>query len=102
MNDFDPKAYQAFQEAMAERYDFKTCERKDGTTYGIPSGSDCGSGRSEVSGKKDKKVAMTPEQFNKAFDDANQRMQDRLKKQGHQAPATEGVKDLMRIRRGMA
>lgn len=52
---FDEASWAAFQEAAAEKYDFSTCQRSDGSYYGT--GGTCRKG-SPVSGgvpKKEKK-----------------------------------------------
>ena len=54
-NNFDEASWEAFQEAAAEKYDFSTCQRPDGSYYGT--GGTCRKG-SPVSGgvpKKEKK-----------------------------------------------
>ena len=38
---FSDDSTQAFNEAMAERFDFKQCQRSDGTIYGVPDKSNC-------------------------------------------------------------
>ena len=50
-NDFDLAAWEAFQEAAAEKYDFSTCQRPDGSYYGT--GGTCRKG-SPVSGVPEK------------------------------------------------
>jgi hypothetical protein len=54
--DFDSAAYEAFEQAALDKYDFQTCQRSDGTYYGT--GGQCRKG-SPVKGtpsKKDKKT----------------------------------------------
>ena len=88
-SDFDKVSYQAYQDAMAERFDFKTCARNDGSTYGIPSGSDCGSGRKEVKGGGGQQVAgnvpykqsdayKKAKDFNKRMDKLMKRLEQHL------------------------
>ena len=74
MNDFDPIALEAFQEAMAERYDFARCQRTDGSTYGIPNDANCKSGKKT----SDKKTAMTQNE-----------LVDQIKQSGHQLRHTK-------------
>ena len=51
---FDQAAWEAFQEAAAEKYDFSTCQRPDGSKYGSPGRCIKGSETSPAS-KDDKK-----------------------------------------------
>ena len=51
---FNQEAWEAFQEAAAERYDFSTCMRPDGSKYGSPGRCIKGSETSPAS-KDDKK-----------------------------------------------
>ena len=41
MNNFTPESYAAFEEAALEKYDFKQCQRQDGTIYGVKDSSAC-------------------------------------------------------------
>ena len=56
--DFDAAAYEAFEQAALDKYDFQTCQRSDGSYYST--GGTCKKG-SPVSGpapsKKEKKMA---------------------------------------------
>ena len=53
MNDFTPESYAAFSEAASERYDFKQCQRQDGTIYGVKDSSACSQkGAKEVKSNK--------------------------------------------------
>ena len=45
MNNFTPESYSSFHEAATEKYDFKQCQRADGTVYGVPDKSACVSGK---------------------------------------------------------
>ena len=57
LNWFEEAAWEAFQEAALDKYDFQTCQRPDGTYYGT--GGTCKKG-TPVSGtprKKTKKMA---------------------------------------------
>ena len=53
-NDFNQAAWEAFQEAAAEKYDFSTCQRENGTYYGT--GGTCRQGADVPGGvpKKEK------------------------------------------------
>lgn len=51
-------AFESFSESAQEALDFAKCQRSDGTIYGIPSGSECQTGR-KVSGKQ-KADAVAP------------------------------------------
>ena len=51
--DFDKTSEEAFMEAALEKYDFKQCQRQDGSIYGVKDSSSCSQkGAKEV--KKDK------------------------------------------------
>ena len=52
--DFDAAAYEAFQQAALDKYDFTTCQRPDGSKYGSPGRCIKGSETSPAS-KDDKK-----------------------------------------------
>ena len=99
MKDFDPTSYEAFEEAMAERYDFARCKRSDGSTYGIPNDANCKSGRKTSSSdskdkKKNNEVAMITDAQLEA---AARSQQERSKQQGIPIPQTQGVVDLFKI-----
>ena len=50
--DFDKTSEEAFMEAALEKYDFKQCQRQDGSIYGVKDSSSCSQkGAKEV--KKD-------------------------------------------------
>ena len=53
-NNFDEASWEAFQEAAAEKYDFSTCQRDNGTYYGT--GGTCRQGADVPGGvpKKEK------------------------------------------------
>ncbi len=55
MNNFDEVAYQAFLDAAAEKYDFATCQRSDGSKYGT--GGQCRKGTPTTPGSDDKKTS---------------------------------------------
>ena len=53
MRDFTEESYAAFQEAASEKYDFKQCQRQDGTIYGVKDSSACSQkGAKEVKSNK--------------------------------------------------
>ena len=52
-NDFEPAAWEAFQEAAADKYDFTTCQRPDGSKYG--SSGRCIKGSETTAASKDDK-----------------------------------------------
>ena len=54
-NDFEQAAWEAFQEAAAEKYDFATCQRSDGSKYGT--GGQCRKGTPTTPGSDDKKTS---------------------------------------------
>jgi hypothetical protein len=53
MNNFTEESYTAFKEAAAERYDFATCQRSDGSYYGT--GGQCRLGAPAQKPEKEKK-----------------------------------------------
>ena len=52
-DNFEQSAWEAFQEAAAEKYDFATCQRSDGSKYGT--GGQCRKGTPTTPGSDDKK-----------------------------------------------
>lgn len=53
MNNFTLESYAAFEEAALKKYDFKQCQRQDGTVYGVKDSSDCAQkGSKEVKANK--------------------------------------------------
>jgi hypothetical protein len=53
MKDFTDESYAAFKEAALEKYDFKQCQRQDGSIYGVPDKSSCAQkGSKEVKANK--------------------------------------------------
>ena len=82
MNNFTPESYSSFHEAATEKYDFKQCQRADGTVYGVPDKSACVSGKDYnpkeiekankdlfASAKKMVKSIGNLDEFNKALAD---------------------------------
>ena len=90
MMDFDEISYQAYLDAMAERYDFAS-SKKCGETYIAPD-------RECHKGKKDTKTALTPAEFDKALIEASDRIQKRKRADPTQRIyETQGVIDLFNI-----
>ena len=55
--DFERAAWEAFQEAAAEKYDFTTCQRSDGSYYGTAGQCRKGTETKKPPAKKDQKMA---------------------------------------------
>ena len=56
-NDFEQLAWESFQEAAAEKYDFSTCQRSDGSKYGT--GGQCRKGTPTTPGSDDGKKSSS-------------------------------------------
>jgi hypothetical protein len=54
-NEFESAAWEAFQQAAADKYDFTTCQRSDGSKYG--SSGRCLKGSETTPASQDKKAS---------------------------------------------